>query len=115
MHFSLEAQNVEMDPIWKEQLEGRLHALSDTRDPIISARSTFAFHENQVPPANINLVVGVRGKSIVISRKGGTFDVVLKAVLDTLKREVRRYYDVRSSHRLKPGERLVTSETLQLD
>ena len=115
MHFSVEAQNVEMDAIWKEQLEERLLTLNDPRDPVISARSTFAFHENQVPPANINLVIGMRGKSIVISKKGETFDIVLKAILDTMKREVRQYYDLRSCHRVRPSERLATGETASTD
>ena len=115
MHFSVEAQNVEMEVIWREQLQDRLHTLNDPRDPVISARSTFAFHENQVPPANINLVIGMRGKSIVISKKGETIEIVLKAVLDTMKREVRQYYDLRSSHRLRPAERLATRETPPAD
>ena len=113
MHFSVEAQNVEMEPVWKEQLDDRLQTLSDSRDPVISARSTFAFHENQVPPANINLVIRMRGKNIVISKKGETFDIVLKAVLETMKREIRQYYDLRSCHRLRPSERFATGETPQ--
>lgn len=99
MNVTVEAQNVEMSPSWKAQVEERLRALSDPRDPIISARAICSFKPKEKPPAEVSLVVTVRGKNIVVSKKGEHIEGALKRSLDTLKREVRQFYDLRSTYR----------------
>jgi ribosome-associated translation inhibitor RaiA len=99
MHVTLEAQNVDLAPHWKQQLEERLEAWSDPRDPVISARSIVAYKPTEVPPAEVSLVVNLRGQTVVVTKRGETVDAVLKVVMDRAKREIRQHYAQRSDHR----------------
>ncbi len=99
MNVAIEAQHVDMHPSWKSQVETKLGELSDPRDPIISVRGTFSFHQGEKPPAEVRLVMAIRGKSLVAHKKGDNCDVALKLALDTAKRELRKHYDLRSSHK----------------
>lgn len=112
MNVTVEAQNVEMSPDWKQQLQEKLAPLSDPRDPVINARSTFCFNATQKPPALVTLVISMRGKHIVVRRESETVDGALKMVLDTAKREVRKYYELRSSHRRGHDEKAAVLEDL---
>jgi ribosome-associated translation inhibitor RaiA len=98
MNVSVEAQNVDLSPDWKLQIEDRLGELSDDRDPVVSARTTFVMHQNEIPPAHVTLVVGMRGKNLVAHKSGATMDIALKSTLDTMKREIRKFYEVRADH-----------------
>ncbi len=115
MNLSVEAQNIELAPQWREQLEDRLNSLSDPRDPVISARSTFALNESEIPPADVRLVVGMKGKNIVVHKKGDNLEAALKTVLDTAKREIRRHYELRTERRTKELDRFSTSPGVELD
>ena len=99
MNISVETQNVDLSPEWRRKVEQKLDDWSDPRDPIISARSTISFKSGETPPAAVSLIVNLRGKNIVINKRGETVDVVLKNVLDTAKREIREFYKLRSDYR----------------
>lgn len=101
MNVTLEAQNVDLAPHWKQQLEERLEALSDPRDPVISARSIVHYKPAEVPPAEVSLVVNLRGRSVVVTKRGETVDAALKVVMDCVKREIRQHYSQRSDHRVR--------------
>ena len=103
MNISVEAQNVDLAPHWKRQLEERLTDWSDPRDPVINARSTFCFRSQEIPPAEVTLVLSMRGKNIVVSKRADSIDAALNRVLDTTKREIRRFYDLRSDKRRGNG------------
>lgn len=103
MKITVEAHNVELSSEWRRQVEERLNDLSDPRDPIVSVRSRFTFNQSEIPPAEVSLVCALRGKNIVATRRGDTVDVALKDTLDTAKREIRRFYAIRSDHRLRNG------------
>ena len=103
MNISVEAQNVDLAPHWKRQLEQRLADWSDPRDPVITARSTFCFRSKEIPPAEVTLVLSMRGKNIVVSKRADNLDAALNRVLDTTKREIRRFYDLRSDKRRGNG------------
>ncbi len=103
MKIMVEAQHVELSPEWKHHVGEKLSALSDPRDPILSARATFVYHEGETPPAEVKVLVGMRGKSLVAHKKGDSCDAALKTALDTSKREIRKYYDMRSDHRHEVG------------
>lgn len=96
MNVAIEAQHVDLKPSWKTQVEERLGDMNDPRDPIVSVRGTFSFHEGETPPAEVRLVMAVRGKSLIATKRGDTCDHALKLALDTARREVRKYYDIRS-------------------
>lgn len=96
MYVALEAQHIDLHPAWKAQVETKLAELSDPRDPVVSVRGTFSFQKGETPPAEVRLVIGVRGKNLIATKRGDNCDVALKAALDTAKRELRKYYDVRS-------------------
>lgn len=98
MKISVEAQNIELSPEWKDKIQERLEDLSDSRDPVISARATCSFRQGQQPPADVNLVVKMRGKNIVIKKSAEHVDAALHKVLDTFKREIRSFYDQRAEH-----------------
>ena len=103
MNIAVEAQHIDLSPEWKKNVAEKLSALSDPRDPIISVRATFLFHEGEVPPAEVKLVMGLRGKNLIAHKKGESCDAALKSSLDTAKREIRKYYDLRSDHRNDVG------------
>ena len=103
MNVTVEAQNIVLSPEWKRQVESRLSDLSDPRDPVIKARTICSYHQSQHPPAEVNLVVNLRGKNIVINKRGEHVDAALKKALDTVKREIRQFYDLRIAHRAKSG------------
>jgi ribosome-associated translation inhibitor RaiA len=103
MNISVEAQNLDLAPHWKRQLEERLTDWSDPRDPVINARSTFCFRSKEIPPAEVTLVLSMRGKNIVVSKRADSVDAALNRVLDTTKREIRRFYDLRSDKRRGNG------------
>lgn len=103
MNISVEAQNVDLAPHWKRLLEERLADWSDPRDPVINARSTFCFRSKEIPPAEVSLVLSMRGKNIIVSKRADSIDAALNRVLDTTKREIRRFYDLRSDKRRGNG------------
>ena len=104
MHISVETQNVDLSPEWKRKVESKLGEWSDQRDPIISARSTISFKSTEIPPAAVSLIINMRGKSIVVNKRGETVDATLKAVLDTVKREIREFYRLRSDYRARSSQ-----------
>jgi ribosome-associated translation inhibitor RaiA len=104
MNISVEAHNIELSPEWKKKLEARLDDLSDPRDPVISARATCTFNPGQQPPAEVNMVLKMRGKNIVINKRADHVDAALQKVLDTVKREIHQFYDMRTEHRVRPGK-----------
>ncbi|MBN1945094.1 MAG: HPF/RaiA family ribosome-associated protein [Bradymonadales bacterium] len=99
MNITVEALNIELSPEWKRRVESRLRNLSDPQDPVINARTICSYHQGQQPPAEVNLVVNLRGKNIVITKRGEHVDAALKKALDTLKREIRQFYDLRIADR----------------
>ena len=115
MNVVVEAQHIELSPEWKESINEKLSALNDPRDPIVSVRATFSYNEGEVPPAEVKLVMGMRGKSLVAHKRGDACDSAMKMALDTAKREIRKYYEVRSDHRNDVGVKdleALPSETL---
>ena len=103
MNITVEAQNIVLSPEWKRQVVSRLSDLSDPRDPVIKARTICSYHQGQHPPAEVNLVVNLRGKNIVVNKRGEHVDAALKKALDTVKREIRQFYDLRIAQRAKSG------------
>jgi ribosome-associated translation inhibitor RaiA len=99
MNVTVEAQNVELAPQWKQQVEERLEAWSDPRDPVISARSIVAYKQAEQPPAEVSLVVNLRGRNVVVTKRADTVDAALKTAMDCVKREIRQHYAQRSTHR----------------
>lgn len=115
MNISVETQHLKLRDHWRDLLEERMSRVSDPSNPIVSVRATLAFHESEQPPGECRLVIGVSGKSIVVARKAETVDIALKNALDTAKREVRQYYDMRSSKKRSrttqmPGLKPITPE-----
>ncbi|MCA9565250.1 MAG: HPF/RaiA family ribosome-associated protein [Myxococcales bacterium] len=101
MNITVEAQNVHLADQFRSQIEERIAEYSDPRDPVVSARATLTYNDNEVPPANVGIVMGLRKKDIVVSKAGETVDFALKSALDTAKREIRKHYDQRGERKFK--------------
>lgn len=101
MNVSFEGHNIDVLPEWKRQIEDRLAEWSDPRDPVIKARCSVSYKATEIPPAETSLVVTLRGRQIVVTKRGEHVDAALKQVIDTCKREIRQFYDLRSNHRPK--------------
>ncbi len=101
MHVSFEGHNVDVLPEWKQHLTERLGELSDPRDPVINARCSVSYKASEIPPAESSLVVSLRGKQIVVTKRAEHVDAALKLTLDIAKREIRQFYEQRSDYRPK--------------
>lgn len=105
MQLQIEAQNVELSPTWKADIEDRVSKLHTGHDDIIHGRVTLTkdLHHHQTHNgAEVLIVVSISGRHTITARKSEkTFEAAIRAAFAAMQAELRKYREKRASKTIR--------------